>query len=150
MSDDSIHNEVLTIPKDREIKVVNSARVPLSFTMVGNGAINRRTNMKSIDLLTMMETIPAIGIEALNKIRKSVNWEQDIETDEYFTVGVAYLPAAEFTNASRTRFQKGVKLLKDLDLVRKLGRNDYMLNPYAVLPTRVKTAVKLWEEQNDK
>ncbi len=147
MNDDSLTEVTLALHKG--FKVVTEDDNPsttLSFGMYGTGATNRKSDMQSIDIFTRMETLPSIAIEAFNVVRKNVSWDYDADAKKSYTLGIAYLPAIHFkSQAERTRFQKGVQVLKKEDLVKKVSRNDYMLNPRAIIPTRTNAALKVWE-----
>jgi len=141
-SSSALSTVTLDLPLGKSISIVDTPTDGLSYQRVGNGATNRRSNMASIDLLTVMEDMTTYEIRALNKVRTNVSWEFDPETGEQYTLGIAYIPTTTFaTKAEQLSFQKGIKLLKDKGLIKKAGRNNYMLNPRAILPTRVKTAM---------
>lgn len=136
----------LEIPLGKAVNFTDVKESQLSFLMAGNGAVNRRSGLESIDIFTVMEDMTPSEIRAFNIVRKNVSWETDIETGEHFTLGIAYLPTSYFESTTDRRvFQKGITLLKEKDLIKKTGRNNYMLNPFAILPTRINTAINWWE-----
>jgi len=134
----------LKLNKNEHVKVAKNDSY-VNFTRIGNGTMNKTSNIESIDLIKMMVDMTKPEIKAISLLIESVPWEYDTTENKYYTLGVVYLPASAFkTQADRLMFQKGVKNLKDKDLVRKSGRNDYMLNPLAVLPTNSGEAMRLW------
>jgi len=147
MSEDmELRTVAINIPEGKDLKLVPSVTAfNLSYLRVGNGAINRGSGMQSIDILEEMEHMTLTEMRAFNVVRTNVSWERDLETGERYTVGIAYIPASYFdTDTKRRAFRAGIKVLKDKDLVIKVGRNDYMLNPRAIIPTRLNTALHMY------
>ena len=146
MSNGSINTITMSIPDDKDIRVVaRSKAFALSYQRVGNGAMNRGSGLQSIDIMKEMEHMTLGEVKALNIVRTNISWERDLETNEQYTLGIAHLPASYFESTTvRSVFQKGVRMLRDKDLVIKVGRNDYMLNPKAIIPTRLMTALHMY------
>ncbi len=147
LSDAIITTTTLVVPDGMDVGLKDKIRVKVNYHRVGNGATNMRSGLKSIDILDEIENMTKAEIKVINILKRTVPWQLDKDTDKYFTDGVSYVHSTYFkTKADKLSFNRGLKLLKDKDLAKKIGPNTYMLNPLAIIPTRPLLALEIWDE----
>jgi hypothetical protein len=145
LSTQIIATPTINLPKDHVLKVVKDTFTDISFIKIGNGRVNRKSKMKSIDLLKETETMTKSELVTINILKDNMVWETNPITGVLECKGVSYIPTKFFeTKAKQLNFQKGMKLLKDKNLAKKISRGNYMLNPLAIIPSLTAEAIKLW------
>ncbi len=136
----------LKLDKGDELKVT-SATNSINYIRIGNGTMNRTSGVTSIDIIDLMVNMSKAELKTIKLLIDNVPWEFDSIDNKYFTLGIVYMPSSTFkSDAEQKSFQRGIKGLKTKDLVRKSGRNNYMLNPLAVIPTNVGEANRIWKD----
>jgi len=116
--------------------------------MVGSGEAKKGSDkMDSIDLIQEMSTMTKAEMYVINVIKDNTVWNFDEDTKQHYSLGLAYLhPGKVFKTASdKRRFQKGMKILHSKDLAVKVGKDTYMMNPQALIPSRPMKALELYE-----
>jgi len=147
LSTQIIARQPINIPEGHVLKAVKDSYTNISFIKIGNGRLNRKSKMESIDLLKEMETMTKAEIITINTLKDNLVWEFNVLTGVNECKGISYIPSKYFqTKGSQLTFQKGMKLLKDKQLAIKLSRGNYMLNPLAVIPSLTNEALKIWGE----
>ena len=135
----------LKLDKGDKVSIEKSKPQAINYLRIGNGKMNRTSKLQSVDLIAEMVNMSKPELKAIGILIDNVPWELSAETGQYYTIGLVYLQASFFaTSADRLSFQKGIKILRDKDLVRKDGANNYMLNPKAVIPTALDEAIRIW------
>lgn len=114
------------------------------FILIGTGrnSMKRKHKLKPIDLLSEIANMTSNEAFAFITLRDSLNW--DTLTKQYSLVIVPN--QSEFTTYQQKQFKLGVKSLIDKDLVKRIKRGNYMINPMAIIPSNFEEAEKLWLE----
>ena len=136
MKDKSIiHNLILKEDETLSIKKKVLDDTP-RFFMIGNGTMNKN-NIQSINLTKEI-------INSSKRAQRVIEWIIDGMTwnyiDEQIEFVIKIVPA---TDADKQTLLKGFKELYDRDLVRRVKRSHYMINPHAII-TDHKKQLKVW------
>lgn len=120
--------------------------IPLTGEVIligtGRNLMKRKHKLKPIDLLSEMANMTSNESFAFITLRDSLNW--DTLTKQY---SLTIIPnQSEFTTYQQKQFKLGVKSLIDKDLVKRIKRGSYMINPMAIIPSNFEEAEKLWME----
>ena len=120
--------------------------IPLNGMVIligtGRNLMKRKHKLKPIDLLSEMANMTSNESFAFITLRDSLNW--DTLTKQY---SLTIIPnQSEFTTYQQKQFKLGVKSLIDKDLVKRIKRGSYMINPMAIIPSNFEEAEKLWLE----
>ena len=120
--------------------------IPLNGMVIligtGRNLMKRKHKLKPIDLLSEMANMTSNEAFAFITLRDSLNW--DTLTKQY---SLTIVPnQSEFTTYQQKQFKLGVKSLIDKDLVKRIKRGSYMINPMAIIPSNFEEAEKLWLE----
>ena len=120
--------------------------IPLTGMVIligtGRNLMKRKHKLKPIDLLSEMANMTSNESFAFITLRDSLNW--DTLTKQY---SLTIIPnQSEFTTYQQKQFKLGVKSLIDKDLVKRIKRGSYMINPMAIIPSNFEEAEKLWLE----
>ena len=120
--------------------------IPLNGMVIligmGRNLMKRKHKLKPIDLLSEMANMTSNEAFAFITLRDSLNW--DTLTKQY---SLTIIPnQSEFTTYQQKQFKLGVKSLIDKDLVKRIKRGSYMINPMAIIPSNFEEAEKLWLE----
>ena len=120
--------------------------IPLNGMVIligtGRNLMKRKHKLKPIDLLSEMANMTSNEAFAFITLRDSLNW--DTLTKQYSLIIVPN--QSEFTTYQQKQFKLGVKSLIDKDLVKRIKRGNYMINPMAIVPSNFEEAEKLWLE----
>ena len=120
--------------------------IPLNGMVIligtGRNLMKRKHKLKPIDLLSEMANMTSNESFAFLTLRDSLNW--DTLTKQY---SLTIIPnQSEFTTYQQKQFKLGVKSLIDKDLVKRIKRGSYMINPMAIVPSNFEEAEKVWLE----
>ena len=120
--------------------------IPLNGMVIligmGRNLMKRKHKLKPIDLLSEMANMTSNEAFAFITLRDSLNW--DTLTKQY---SLTIIPnQSEFTTYQQKQFKLGVKSLIDKDLVKRIKRGSYMINPMAIVPSNFEEAEKVWLE----
>lgn len=120
----------------QEIKIKNKQKIN-PFMAVG-----RFMNEKGFDFVGVMSK--------LTPVAHKVFWEMVKLRDE--TTNVVLIDSSLNTSSQNAIISKGYRLLQEKELLIKIGKGMYMINPYAILPTFDKcNEVNLeWDKYNAK
>lgn len=116
-----------------------------NFYKIGNGTMNKH-GIKAVDLLDILMDCSRPAQHVFRLIKSRIVWcpyEQSIQ----YIVKVA---RKDFTKAEEKRFDRGIKELLDLGLVRRLRPSHYMINPNALIPYDYPKYLKVWEKAGGK
>ena len=124
------------ITADETIAIENKrkAEVRPNFIMVGSGTVNKH-KLYGIDLLREVAEATKAGQFLLLAIKDGVTYEND------------YSPVVKVTGD--TKYQQnlitaGYKELLEKDIVRRVKKAHYMINPNALIPKDYNAAMKIW------
>jgi len=137
MNETIIPQVQLNVNTDEEIIVRKKKKSAIPFRMVGTGT------MESINLIEEMLTLSKPAQQLLNEIikRMTYNYEEErINYDVYYKAS---------NNAERQMIVKGFKELRSRNLVRRVKRSHYVVNPYAVITNDI-GHFKLWNSLEEK
>jgi hypothetical protein len=136
MSDNQIIHQ-LTLKEDEAVTVVKKRepRKRPNFTMIGNGTMNK-DGVQARDLLREMTQMTKAELYTLIWIRDAIYWEN--------RTGEVALYMADLTSTQQRQFKSGFKSLHEKDLVRRIKRSHYMINPNALIPLDYEAALELW------
>ncbi len=105
-----------------------------SAIKIGNGTYGTIDLLKAIANMTTAEKICFFSIRNGIKLDKSFT----------FYVYQVAIRTSEFTETNKSQFTKGFKLLSAKDLVRRISRGIYMINPTALIPTDFEREFAIW------
>ena len=135
----------LKLDEGDKVSIEKAKPSAINYLRIGNGKMNKTSKLESVDLIQEMTNMTKPELKAIGILIKEVPWEVSTETGNYYTLGIVHIRSGYFsTKAERLAFQKGLKILRDKDLVRKNGTTNYMLNPKAVIPTALDEAIRIW------
>lgn len=108
-----------------------------NYIRVGNGTMNKH-KIESINLLTELVTISTAGRWLIAYIVERINWETNYDP-------VVKIAGKDLSSTEQDYLKDGYKELVDKDLVKRIKRGYYMVNPNAIIPVDYKSAMKIWE-----
>ena len=134
-------NENETLRKEKRV-----VKQP-NYIKIGNGTMNKH-NIKSINLIAEICKMSDSGRYMIDKIQEKMVWNP-FEDEIDFVVKVV----AE-TDAEKKRLVRGFEELSSKNLVRRVKRGHYMINPNAIITDyskqmRVWTAVEIKTENTE-
>ena len=88
-------------------------------------AVGKMMNDKGFDFADVMSK--------LSPVAHKVFWEMVKLRDE--SSNIVLIDSKKLTASQNSIISKGYRLLEENDLLMKIGKGMYMINPYAVLPT---------------
>ena len=120
----------ITLRDDEELSMQKKKKyLPTpNYYKVGNGTYSSRYNMSSIDLMNeiLEMTVPEAWLLRLLKDNLI-----GYDSTEVSLVDVA------LTDSDKQKLKIAYKRLRDKDLVRRIKRQHYMINPVALIPSGV-------------
>jgi hypothetical protein len=111
-----------------------------SFDMVGNGKMNHNINVKSIDLLQEVADMNSDEKFCFFQIKDKIEWST---YDNRFLYQIRIF-SKDYTQSKRNMFNRGFKSLNQKDIVRRVKRGTYMINPSALIPNNFDEAWDIW------
>lgn len=134
---------VVYIDADESVNVVKATpkvKKP-NYFMIGNGTMNRH-KIYGIDLLREIASSSKAAQFLILAIKDGINFEN------------GYNPVVRIVGEGKyqqNQISEGYKELVEKDLVRRVKKAHYMINPYALIPpVDYEEAVKIWEQANKK
>ena len=106
------------------------------YLMVGNGIKGKRMKLEAIDLLDEMSKFSSSEMKFFMLLKEHLPW--DCETT------VVKLDNKSLTTTMKQHVKVGYLKLHKKDLVRRVKRGSYMINPSAIIPLKENEAIKLW------
>lgn len=137
MSDKKIITQI-TLNEGEVLQKARVARVSQpNYYRIGNGTMNRQ-GIQARDLLKELVELSKPGQTTLMWIKDGMVWNTSTESIDFV---VKVLPD---TSAGKQVLKKGFKELHDKDLVRRVKRSHYMINPNALITDYPKQQA-VWE-----
>lgn len=134
---------VVYIDADESVNVVKNVekvKKP-NYFMIGNGTMNKH-KIYGIDLLRELANSSKAAQFLLLMIKDGINYEN------------GYNPVVKIvgeTKYQQNQITEGYKELVAKDLVRRIKKSHYMINPFALIPpVDYEEAVKTWEQAGSK
>lgn len=109
-----------------------------NYYRVGNGTVNRN-KIESIDLLREIANMSKPAQFLVLAIKDGMSWVNGFSP-------VVRITQSELCATHQKYLKKGFKELKEKDLVRRIRRSHYMVNPNALIPPDYEEALKVWED----
>jgi len=128
----------VTLNKGEELYKRTSLDKQPNFIKVGANMKKNKHGIKAIDLLREMDNMTSAERKVLLEIKDRM--EYDPYTGQINFV-VKYIPETE---QEKRQLQKTYPLLWRRDLVRRVKKSHYMINPNALI-TSYKLQIKVWE-----
>ena len=145
MSKESIAKVNLDVPNDMSVSFNKKNDTPVSFSMIGNGKLNRKSKLKSVDLIEEMITMTKPEIFAVYVLRNRSRWHVCEISGRKYSEGISYITQDTWeSDAEHQMFTKGMKKLVLKGLALKLNNIQYMINPLAIIPSERETAIRQW------
>ena len=130
------HVAYLKLEFDERLQVVKEAKkAKPNYFMVGNGTMNRN-KIFGIDLLRELANASKAGQFLLLAIKDGINYSNN------------YHPVVKVAGETQTELKYlkvGYKELFEKDLVRRVKRSHYMINPNAFIPPDYESAIEIWD-----
>lgn len=113
----------------------------LAYTMVGDGRMSPHFGIpKSIDLLEAVRDMNALEKVCFFTIKNSIKWDR-FDNKYIYQVNV---DMSQLSKSQQSKFRAGYALLSAKDLVRRISRGVYMINPTALIPTDFEREFAIW------
>ena len=129
----------VTLEKDEYLVKQKKTRiVQPNYYKIGNGTMNKHS-IKSIDLLAIAMELPKPAQYVLKWIKDGMVWNSHDERIEFL---IKVVPE---TKAGKRTLVNGFKILKEKDLVRRIKRSHYMINPNAII-TDYEKQLTVWNQ----
>lgn len=109
------------------------------FMMVGNGW-ETRMNKDSVDLLWEISQMSSNEKLCFFKIKDSMVYSRSDERIIYQVV----IDMGDMTPSQKSKFSNGYTSLKQKDLVRRVKKGVYMINPNAIIPAKHTAELTIW------
>ena len=109
------------------------------FMMVGNGWETRK-NKDSVDLLWEISQMSSNEKLCFFKIKDSMVYSRSDERIIYQVV----IDMGDMTPSQKSKFSNGYTSLKQKDLVRRVKKGVYMINPNAIIPAKHTAELTIW------
>ena len=122
-------------------KTTNKTNKP-NYFMVGNGTMNKN-KIFGIDLLTELVNCTKAAQWLILQIKSGITYDNGYNP-------VVKINRQALTSTEQQYLVKGYAELLDKDLVRRIKRSHYMINPNALIPPNYDEAVKVWNEAGKK
>ena len=103
------------------------------------------TNMpiNTIDALEVMSTFSPQEWYVINLLKNVGLVHYDSETKRSYSSNIVSLKGIDY---DKRKFSIGYKRLHDKDLVKRIKRQEYIINPLFIMPTYFEKEYKLWKE----
>ena len=122
--------------EDNEVLIKKKVKTPTpNYFRVGNGTMNRY-KVKSIDLLDEAMNATKAAQWVIKSIKNGIGWENDYDP---------VVRVVARTDTEKAYLKRGYKELVEKDLVRRVKRGYYMINPDALIPIDYKKAKEIWD-----
>ena len=118
-------------------KTANKTNKP-NYFMVGNGTMNKN-KIFGIDLLTELVNCTKAAQWLILQIKSGITYDNNYNP-------VVRIDRQTLTSTEQQYLVKGYAELVDKDLVRRIKRSHYMINPNALIPPNYEEAIKVWNE----
>jgi len=106
-----------------------------SYYKIGTGKMNKH-KIQSIDLLDEVIASNKAEQYVIKIIKDSVTYDSPD--------GVVTIPTHRMTDTEKRMFRRGYKTLYERDLVRRVKRGQYMLNPNALILNSYANCLDVW------
>lgn len=145
MDDNIISVTNLEVAKDEvlSIKYTRKYQSKPNFFMGGDGTMNKSfTSRKSIDLIQEICSMSSNEKLCFLAIRNGIKW------DKWDNRLIYQVPVnmSQFTASQRVKFLEGYKRLNEKDLVRRISKGIYMINPTALIPAEFEREYSIWTD----
>lgn len=144
MSDKEIIAHVV-LKKDEVLTTKKISNAQPNFYKVGNGTVNKH-GIKSIDLLDVLMDCSRPAQSVFRKLKQQLVWDPYEGEIRY----IAVMRRKDMIKSEEKQFDRGVKELIDLDIVRRLKPSHYMINPNALIPPNYEKWCKVWDKAGGK
>ena len=136
MKDNNIITHI-TLNEDEVLVKKRLTTAQPNYIKIGNGTMNKKS-IQSIDLLTEMDKMSQPARTVLLWIKDGMIWNPYDDRIEFI---IKVLPE---TPAAKQMLVKGFKELSQKDLVRRVKRSHYMINPKAII-TDYNKQLAIWD-----
>ena len=135
-SNNNTRTVVVQVGIDEQVSVSKKTKAGPNYYRVGNGTMNK-DKIKSMDLLQEIADATKSGQYLILAIKNGITYDTD------------YNPVVKVVGKSKYEqdmISAGYKELLARDLVVRVKRSYYMLNPNALIPLDYTAAIKVWDE----
>ena len=127
----------LMLERGTKLVVQKNTVLQPNFLKVGNGTMNKQ-KVKSIDLIDELINSSKSAQILIRDIKDGMDWDYEL-ANYNFVVKIV-----KTTDAGRQALKRGYKELYRRDLVRRVKRGYYMINPHALI-IDFKAQIKVWD-----
>jgi len=146
LEEDKVIINTQELSKNTEVRVYTKPiyNAKPSFTMIGDGYMNNKHKdiAKSIDLLNEVANMTSAEKFCFFIIKNNIHYDNYTNTMIYQVKVAPYL----FSNTDKALFLRGFTLLKNKNLVRRISKSVYMINPNALIPARYTKELAIWDK----
>lgn len=147
MDNQSISNVSINIPEGKVLGLIPKEKITYpNRYQIGSGMDNKRIHEPAIDAIELMSTLTPQEWFVLNTL-KNVNKLLKLDDEyKYYSSCIVSTKYVSFTPTQKNQFSTGFKRLKKKDLVRRIKRQEYIINPDFIIPTHYQKELKQWNE----
>ena len=139
MSNQIITNTSLTLHKDEELVISKRKKSHKpGFIMIGNGNTNKH-GITSIDLLHEIANMSSNEKYAFFLIKDNIVF------DPYDECFIYQVRVNLTTDTDKSKFSRGYTSLRKKELLKRISKGTYMINPNALVPSDYHKELKVWE-----
>lgn len=127
------------LEEGKQLKVVDGARETKPyFYMIGTGDKRTQSKIEPINFLNEVIEMSKAEQFVIKTIVEKIGYSQEI--------GEAYIPTSMFNSGEVQKWKKGIKALKEKQLVGSTKRSHFMINPNAFIPKEYENALTAWNK----
>ena len=141
----SISQLNINLPEGKELyAVVRSKVVRPNYYQLGSGMNKKLIENNPIDAITkLLHMTPqeAFVIETLKDVTELIHFD---DNNRYYSSNIVSIAYTTFSNTNKVRFSIGYKRLRGKDLVRRIKRQEYIINPNLIIPTYYEKEIEIY------
>ena len=128
-----------TILKSDEVLEVSRRKLykaTPNYFKIGNGTYSKRYNLMALDLIYEMSIMTPQELWFINELKKAF---LSYETTE------AFICTSSLSSSDRQKMQKAYSRLHAKNLVRRIKRQHYLINPDLIIPNDYQGTREIWD-----
>lgn len=145
MSDTSITSLSVKIPEGKELNIgIMSKKVYPNRYQIGSGMQNKRIDTEPMDAINIMSTFTPQEWFVINTLKEVSGLLKLDDEYKYYSSCIVSIKGNNLTDNQRNQFSTGFKRLRDKNIVRRIKRQEYIINPDFIIPTKYNTEMNIW------
>ncbi len=141
----SISQLNINLPEGKELYAgVRNKVVRPNYYQLGSGMSKKLLEHNPVDaIIELLHMTPqeAFVIETLKKVCGFVHLDDD---NRYYSSDIVSMKYVALSSTNKVRFSIGYKRLREKDLVRRIKRQEYIINPNLIIPTHYEKEIDIY------